>query len=42
MLGGERLSPDASQRQRATSVPIATERAGLDGRYRKPVPTGLS
>jgi hypothetical protein len=24
-----------------TSSPIKTERAGLDGRYRRPVPTGL-
>jgi hypothetical protein len=47
VLGGQRLSPEAAQRDplvaaRAGSPGvIETERIGLDGRYRKPVPTGL-
>jgi hypothetical protein len=47
VLGGERLDPDASQRLHAATMggsqktgPIETERVGLDGRYRKPVPNG--
>ncbi|MEO7652310.1 MAG: hypothetical protein ABIZ80_17735 [Bryobacteraceae bacterium] len=48
VLGGERLSPEASERQHAMTMagsarlgPVETERVGLDGRYRRPVPTGL-
>ena len=36
ILGGERLSMD-----REMPGPIDTRRAGLDGRYRRPVPAGL-
>jgi hypothetical protein len=35
ILGGERLADDGSNRR------ISTQRAGLDGRYRRAVPTGL-
>lgn len=47
ILGGQRLSAPASDGSTtrgmgaANSIPIETERAGLDGRYRRPVPTGL-
>ena len=37
-LGGERLSAEASDRKES---PVRTERAGIDGRYRRAVPTGL-
>ena len=46
-LGGERLSPEAGERVHANSIvlskysPIKTERAGIDGRYRRAVPRGL-
>ena len=47
-LGGERLSPHANERQPSAamrvadrSVPVETRRAGVDGRYRRAVPTGL-
>ena len=48
ILGGERLSPSVSEPRRGDklannmkSAPVKTERAGLDARYRQPVPTGL-
>jgi len=47
ILGGERLSTPAVDGSTtrgmgaANSSPIETERVGLDGRYRRPVPTGL-
>jgi hypothetical protein len=47
ILGGERLSNEANERihttpmRAVTSVPIETERVGLDGRYRRAIPTGL-
>ena len=47
ILGGERLASHAIDRSTAldmgagNSIPIKTERIGLDGRYRRPVPTGL-
>jgi hypothetical protein len=47
MLDGERLSPEAAQRdplvaaRAGSSSVIRTQRAGLDGRFRRPVPTGL-
>ncbi len=47
-LGGERLPPDANGRQPSAAmglvsraVPVDTQRAGMDGRYRRAVPTGL-
>ena len=45
VLGGERLSTEAKGRQGHASqmraTPVETERVGLDGRYRRAVPTGL-
>jgi hypothetical protein len=47
LLGGERLASQAIDRNTvpgmsaANSNPTKTERVGLDGRYRRPVPTGL-
>lgn len=48
VLGGERLPSMPKDRQSATTMasstmagPIETERVGLDGRYRRAVPTGL-
>jgi hypothetical protein len=47
VLGGERLSPEAAERDplvAARSGPasvVRTQRAGLDGRWRRPVPSGL-
>ena len=47
ILGGERLSPDAIRRSHTIAVGaesanrVDTTRAGLDGRYRQAVPTGL-
>lgn len=46
-LGGERLAPLRNERAPRNSmlssntVPIETERAGIDGRYRRAVPRGL-
>ena len=39
ILGGERLSPEAGST--AGSIPMATRRAGLDGRYSRPARNGL-
>ena len=41
ILGGERLSMDRKMPDRKMPGPIETKRAGLDGRYRRAVPTGL-
>ena len=48
VLGGERLSPESSERLNANSLhlsndcgPIETKRIGIDGRYRHAVPNGL-
>jgi hypothetical protein len=48
LIGGERIDQDASERlhrnipvNNVPNDPIQTERAGLDARYRKAVPTGL-
>ncbi len=45
VLGGERLSPEANERRSSgahpRTTPVETERMGLDGRYRRAVPTGL-
>ena len=41
-IGGERLSSEAKSNEPNTPVrPIQTERAAVDGRFRKPIPTGL-
>ena len=47
VLDGERLSPEEAQRDTlvaargGSSSVVQTQRIGLDGRYRRPVPTGL-
>ncbi len=47
VLGGQRLSPEAAQRdplvaaRGGTSSVVDTQRVGLDGRYRQTIPTGL-
>jgi hypothetical protein len=42
ILGGERLSGEAKPDEPKTPVrPIETERLGVDGRYRRAIPTGL-
>ncbi len=45
VMGGERLSAEANARRGSgthmQATPVETERVGLDGRYRRAVPTGL-